>query len=385
MAIRMFYGREIFRKLGITDMREYGFNTVQLPMAHSGTPKSELDSKVGVIDRHFQPDPGLVIAINFWNHNPEGSGDPHVCPGYSEGDYPVGKLDREGWYNTPNSPFYCGIKNLIQDMVDYYGNRIKGVRWNHEIPPNMFKTGDEWVRYAEEHNEEDYDAVTGSDAETAKWNTWLRQLAGGDHDNENMPELRERDAYFGGSFLAGTIWGNSVFSHVQGLYRTFVDFQVTVQRAVIERIAGDIAKIRPENRDPLKFIVYTPQQGPTVYAKQEYTLELDSQNNSNIWWEIGTWDGQSAGDRNAWAQQAQNAVGSQYFFTLQQKSTASNFAANINNVVSSIEHMLDPEGPTDPESIQFGFWNDWKPGVPGQFSEDQQRQYMNKVKEALTD
>ena len=146
--------------LEIKEANSYGFDTFQVAQIHSGSNLSVVTNDVAELDKHFvweeEDEPtrkyDLLLSIKFW-------GDPNACPRHKtakEAAGKVGVVDREGWYNNAGHAFYTGLKNRIQQMVDEYGDRVVGVRWNHEIPPYLFKTGDVWDRHARNCHSEDY-------------------------------------------------------------------------------------------------------------------------------------------------------------------------------------------------------------------------------------
>lgn len=359
--MKALYGRGILVDLEVHDASEYGFDTFQLAQIHSATDVDDkIDNEVDSIDEWF--DVGgtyqLILPIQFW-------GDPHACPNYTSADAASGQvniIDREEWYDNPCHAFYTNLKTRIEEVRELVGSRLVAVRWNHEIAPNLFKEGPRWHGHALENHETEYNAVYSNSNGEELWEQWRAAV----------PPIGSKNAYDGTNLPR--VWAE-FHPEVPRLYRRFVDYQVDLQKKMIEILHGKITGVDCD----LKFIVYTPQQGPnTVYAKEEYTLDLDEiPNVGNLVREFSAWDSSSqAGNEtliNDWAGQAED---NDYYFVMQQGSSLP-----IDSVISYIDNLRNPGVTNQPD--HFAFWTKWRKAQdPDALTE--QQQYMDKVKEALT-
>lgn len=81
-------------------------------------------------------------------------------------------IDREEWYdNTPHA-FYTDLKIRIEEVEELVGSRLVGIRWNHEIAPNLFKEGPRWHDHALENHETEYKAVYENSNGEELWEQW---------------------------------------------------------------------------------------------------------------------------------------------------------------------------------------------------------------------
>ncbi len=358
--MKALYGRGILVDLEVRDASEYGFDTFQLNQIHSGTDIDDIiGEEVGNIDGWFNAGGpyNLILPIQFW-------GDPYACPNYTSASAASGQvniIDREEWYDNTAHAFYTDLKIRIEEVEELVGCRLVGIRWNHEIAPNLFKEGPRWHDHALENHETEYNSVYENSNGEELWEQW----------REAVPSIGSKNAYDGTNLPQ--IWAQ-FHPEVPRLYRRFVDYQVNLQKTMIEILRSKIASVNSD----LKFIVYTPQQGPnSVYAKEEYTLDLDGVGSpANPVWEISAWDsGSQAGNKSLIDNWAGQAGGNDYYFVMQQGSSLS-----TESVVSYIENLQNPGVTNQPD--HFAFWSKWRRlQDPDALSE--QRQYMNKVKEAL--
>ena len=239
-------------------------------------------------------------------------------------------------------------------------------------------------------NEYGYKRCPGGQGNSGRerWADWLNQMTE-DYDDEDRDDLGSRDAYHGGGYLDGSEWGADEYAAVQRLYHAFVDFQVDIQKEMIRTLAAKIADVTlPASHPGLKFFIFSPLQGPdTVDAHSELTLNLSGVTNSNVVREFSTWDlaRDTEAQRNAWAAQAGS---NDYYFVLQQaweRVTGENSPENRRDrAFASIRHLLNPAGSNDPWNDSFAFWTRWREDDKSGVTLADQREYMNKVKEALT-
>ena len=381
MGIRIFHRWHLMEDLDITDPGEYGFDTLQIGQYNTATSMDKIRAEIGRIDDQFTEgdDPGIILSFQFWGDG----GDPIAIPNYNPVASQVGIIQRDSWYNNPDAPFYNQFKSFLQAAVTGHGSRIKGVRWNHEIGAERFKPGPVWSGYAMQHNPQDFQLVTGDSDLTGRWNTWMQALA-----DETTPSLTNHHAYQGsGSTFTGQ-WASADYAPVQRLYHNFVDFQVDVQKTMIQHMAAKMRQVDPN----LKFVIYSPQQGPdTTYAHSEYTLRLDEVTDSNVIWEISAWHrrvdvgtqnerlAQTAAQWNAWASQPTSQQ--KYMFVLQQGD--SGLVSDVSGIIDALLHPTVTAGGHQPWENSLGMWSAWRTTDTGRSIEDQ-RAYMAAVKEGLT-
>ncbi len=362
--MKLIYGRGIFVDLNITDAGDYGFDTAQLKNLHSGTPVSKVRSEVTNMDNHF--DPNLDFVLSF---TPDG--DPRM-----DGGSGVGWINRDSWYDNANSTFYEDMEDIFDSVTSEYGDRFKGIRWNHEHRPREFREGSKWREYAEDNASSDYRKVR--DSRQTEWTKYLTDLAG----------KHSRDAYKNIGEAQKAPYNTSRYTEVKRLYKHFVDFQCKAQARMMDILAGKLAGNR-------KVIFYPVQDGPNlVHAVSEYAVDFSKVTHRNVIGEIGTWDtyNHKIADRNEWAKQQGSRP---YFFALQQArdneedvADEDHITARTNRVQQTISKCLDPTGAEDPWDDSFAFWNRWrdeddKRGDP-EITLAEQRAYMNRVRNELT-
>ena len=234
---------------------------------------------------------------------------------------------RESWYNNPNHAFYSDITDIVNYIRNSSraGSRLKGIRWNHEYRPVVWKLGSEWIDYAQEHAGADYNVCMNHRA--TEWRNFRKAIA----PNTDEPEDRQLGA--NAAYNNPTApWTGAEYAECRRLYRKLVDFQCDVQAKMI----GHVSDLLTNISSSLKLIVYPPAQGPTVHGKTEYTLDMSLNgltDKPNIIWEMGDWDFRENPyvALRAWARQASNA-GAPYFFTLQQSIKRSGFQARRDRI-----------------------------------------------------
>ena len=377
MGLRIFHRWRLLEDLNLTNLSEYGFDSVQLGNQYNTqTATTKVSTDIRNVDNHFDDTVGIVPSFQYWADG----GDPIACPNYNASASKVGIVARDGWYNNAGSEFYDHFERFVRNVFEAHGSRIKGVRWNHEIGAERFKEGTAWAAYAMANNPQDFQHCASGAGRTA-WNRWMRALA-----DEASPRLKRHDAYEGdGNSFAP--YDTDEYEPIQRLYVNFVDFQVLVEKRMIEIMADRLRAVD----SGLMFVVYTPQQGPdTTYAHSEYTLRLDNVYKSNVVWEISAWhNGQSRTQWDAWASQPKGSQ--KYMFALQQTDDG-----DTNEVSGIVDALLDPNldlagNPQahDPWENSIGFWSDWR--IPEDEDEDEgrsetsQRAYLNELKDALAD
>ena len=204
-----------------------------------------------------------------------------------------------------------------------------------------------------------YKAVMGTTAGRNRWKEWLDGVA------TKRYGLRSQPAYSGKNLP--NYWKGEQFHAVQRLYHGLVDFEVDLQKKMIEILADKIANVS----DGLKFVVYPANQKDTVYGNSEYTLDLSGINKDNLVWEFASWDndGQAGNETliDKWAAQAGDK---EYYFVLQ---VGKDYP--VSKVESYIENLRNPSVSNKPDG--FGLWSNWnkKKG-----NEATVKKYMEKVK-----
>ncbi len=145
--------------LSIQSLQTYGFDTYQ----YGATPDraNNVDglwtAMQSNVSGHFQDWNSLDI---YWALNLEG--DSHVFPnGYTWNGMQLETYDRNGFYDTPSHQFYSNIRQIVTELRDFSraGTRLKGIRWNHEYGPVVWKIGSDWATYAMEHAPADFQTV----------------------------------------------------------------------------------------------------------------------------------------------------------------------------------------------------------------------------------
>ena len=363
--MRLIYGRGVLMDLDVTDPTDYGFDTFQLANYNNDMPRSDISSEITNMDGYFTDGNDFILSYTPLHDLEMGNG------GGEEG---IDSIQRDGWYDSPSSPFYADMDSLFDWVHSEYGSRFKGMRWNHEHRPRQFKEGPKWRAYAQEHDPENYALAQSTDA--SKWLFYRENIAGS----------HARDAYENIGRALESPYDSTSYNAVKHLYRTFVDFQCQAQARMFDILAQKLVSSR-------KLIVYAVQRSPIVYSQSEYAVDFREVTHSGVIGEIGTWDliAQTNAHRNGWAQQQGTKP---YFFALQQggdnthssshENHISNRANRMNSIVST---CLDPDGASDPWSGSFTFWSDWRDrngrrGSP-EITLPEQRDYMNQIRNAL--
>lgn len=391
--MKLFYGRKVLVDLGIRNITEYGFDTFQIGPFYSGGTISKFNEIMeGVkeneddgVDEFFVPNANFLIALGFSGRGGHGTNE-HVYPNGHPGSNPIngiGSIERECWHDNPNHAFYTSFRTLFNAISEEYESRFKGVRWNHEIQPWRFKLGSAWETYANEHCASAWAGCQGEDGSQV-WGNWLRGLA--------LGTLEENEAYEG---TAGSPWNGSEYQNCRTVYRHLVNFQCQVQKKVIGHLSNKIQSVSSS----LKFMVYPPQYYSPTYAHSEYTLDLDGYRKPNIIWELGTRDLIAHTDdlRNVWADKAASQETPQdYYFVLQQMNPfpsdpthPDSLTKRLERLEVTLDNMRNPETSPDTAAWQdsLAFWNRWRPDGPppwNDWTKEQQREYMNKLKCILT-
>ncbi len=380
--MRICHRRRQFLGLGALPS-DYGFDTTQVGKYYSGATLENVNTKVNNMDANLEA-MNFFLALGFQGND---GANPHLYPnGYPGNPTPgnlIGTVDREAWYDNPNHAFYTDFKGLFSQVVNRWGARMKGVRWNHEIPPWLFKWGPRWVTYAEDNVHSQWQAIQSNEAENDRWQSWLIALSNG--------TLGENAAYEGrgankrGSFPAP--YRNTDHQGVQQVYKKFVDFQVSIQATMIGNLADRVEEAEQTvHYGPIHFLVYSPAYHSPAYPEPEYSLDLKQVSKPNIIWEIGGWERNSDAERNNWAREAGSRP---YYLVLQQELNAACLTSRIARLPDIIENMLAPSTPnnTSPWQNSLGFWSNWDgEDHPGNgWTETRQQDFMNKIQEILTE
>ena len=135
MGLRIFHGWPLMLDLNLTNLGEYGFDTVQIAQMNASSSQSRIRGNIQDIDNHFSDTPGIMLSFQYWADG----GDPIACPNYDADASQVGIVDRDSWYNDADAPFYDNFENVVKGAHLANGSRLRGVRWNHEIGPERFK------------------------------------------------------------------------------------------------------------------------------------------------------------------------------------------------------------------------------------------------------
>ena len=241
--MKLIYGRGLLVDLDCTDPAEYGFDTFQLKNMHSDDQLSSIQSALVPVDNFFDPDVDFVLSITL-------QGDPRCGSNSDSGA--TASIDRDPWYNNASSPFYSGWNLLFNAAITEYGSRFKGIRWNHEYRPHLFKEGSRWVAYAEENAASDYRDV--EDNYRTLWETYLNNIA----------RTHARDAYLDQGRTQQTPYNTAPYAAVKRLYRHFVDFQCEAQARMVDLLASQLGGSK-------KLIIYPAQQTGHVHTAAEYT------------------------------------------------------------------------------------------------------------------
>ena len=154
----------------------------------------------------------------------------------------------------------------FEDVADRYGSRFKGLRWNHEYKPLLFKEGSEWEKYARDQDEAAYEDV--QDNHRSEWNKWMDGIA------NNKP----RDAYLNQGTARQLPWRSSAYQSVKKVYKHFFDFQCKAEARLVDILAGKLGSSR-------NLIIYPAQR-----TGAEYSINTDLVTASNAIREISTWD-----------------------------------------------------------------------------------------------
>ncbi len=323
-------------------------------------------------------------------------GDDRVFPPPNTHDWKALQLEtyqRESWYNNPNHAFYSDIRDIVNYIRNSSraGSRLKGIRWNHEYGPVVWKLGSEWTDYAQEHAASDYNVCMNHRA-TEWWN--FRKAIAPNTDEPEDRQLKANAAYNNPT----APWNGCEYAECRRLYRKLVDFQCDVQA----RMVGHVSDLLTNISSSLKLIVYPPAQGPTVHGKTEYTLDMSLNgltDKPNIIWEMGDWDFREEPyvALRAWARQASNA-GAPYFFTLQQSIERSGFQARRDRIEQLVANRFlkdedgndleNTEGITRPWDDSFGFWSNWTTSLGNDgnnIDATQQAGYVSDLRSALNE
>ncbi len=137
-------------------------------------------------------------------------------------------------------------------------------------------------------------------------------------------------------------------------------------------------------------MVYSPVYQSPGYAHSEYTLDLRPVDKDNIVWEMGSWENTLTAHRDNWADEAawDGNTPRDYYFALQQLSEAVALDDRLVDLIATFQNMREPA--TDPASSTWqdslAFWNRWDGNDHGGsgWTEQRQRQFMNRIQEILT-
>lgn len=340
---------------------------MQLRNMFSNSQLSDVSDNLRPPDDYFSPDMDFVLSMNL-------IGEPRC--GSNSGRNTRGSIDRDPWYDSPSNAFYNGWNALIEDTEDRYGSRFKGLRWNHEYRPRIFKEGSKWQEYAEDHAASDYQDV--QDNRQSEWRYWM----------DNIAKTHARDAYKNEGRAQENPYRSSNYDTVKRLYRHFVDFQVKAQARMVDIMASKLGS------KPL--IIYPAQEAGHNHTAAEYCMDTHKVTASNAVREIATWDTHGYTDtvRNNRAAEQGNR---KYFFVIQQgrrtkidPTHPDHISARSGRIKGNIENCLDPGRGEDPWQDSFALWTKWPTGGGNsdptlrEITDAEQRVYMGKVKDALT-
>ncbi len=391
--MRLLHRPGSMKNLGIASLRDQGFDTFQ-----SGAKPDE----AGGVDDIWTRMQNEVSAFDdedpldiYWALNLEG--DSHVFPnGYTWKGMQLETYDRNGFYDSPSHQFYSDVRTIVTDLRDSSraGTRLKGIRWNHEYRPVVWKLGTDWATYAMEHNPEDFQTVAVHRA--TEWEYYRRACAPYTNVIDDH-KLGSKDAYDGPDWAP---WNGSNYVAVKRLYKDLVHFQANCQAKMI----GHIATILGTIDSSLRLIVFPPAQGPSDWGLKENTLDLTRNSlaaRTNIKWEFTDQDGLGDGhivNYKAWARQAMDAHDHvEYFFTLKQLISADDFQQRLDRVEKHVANCFFKDedgnalpGTSDldrPWNESFGFWSRWLSSNAGNpnISVAQQTEYAQELRDALNE
>ncbi len=367
--MRIIYGRGLLVDIGCADAGDFGFDTMQLENMYSDTPNSKIGQALQPPDDHFDPNLDFVLSLNLQGDSRCGSNSDSGARG---------SVDRDPWYDNPNHAFYTGWRDLLNYAKSTYGSRFKGLRWNHEYQPRIFREGSKWAAYANDHAQSDYDAVQST--YQTEWGNYL----------DGVGKTSPLSAYNGTGPAVDHPYTTPPYDYVRRLYRHFVDFQCKAEARMVDILAGKLGTSHP-------LIIYPAHREDShVGTGAEYTIRTNQVTASNAVREIATWDleGYDNTLRNRLAADQGNR---KYFFVIQQGSkdiedspAANRINARINRIQSSVENCLDPGGSArDPWQNSFAFWNEWRSDDREDDGDDwitveEQNSYMDEVALALT-
>ncbi len=384
--MKLIYGRQLLVDLKIKDIGDYGFDTIQLENMHSTDGLAAVTKALETPDDFFNPDPDFVLSIDLFGDS--------RC-GENSDSREVGCIERDSWYDSTSNAFYHDWGALFELVDIAYGDRFKGVRWNHEYKPAHFKEGSKWAAYARVHCRSDYDYVQAN-ART-EWEYFLANVAM-DHS---------RDAYLNEGKAAEAPYTTAKYLKVRAVYPHFVDFQVKAQARMVDILCQELGTSHT-------FIIYPAQRTGHVHTVAEYTLNTNLVTASNAVREIATWDLYSY--NNSVRDDLANDQGSRkYFFVIQQgrrdlepkggeseeelkKIRRERIGARKDRIQAAIENCLDPGEGEDPWGSSFAFWNKWRNvtaddddsddydiPVNERITKAEQKAYMDEVAEALNE
>jgi len=305
-----------------------------------GISPEELDfDTIQVACDFFHPDPAIATII-------------HGHP-----DLNIWLTLHGAWWLGGENPF-AALTNWLEGAKAVLGERLLGVRLNHEYSPTQFPEG--YTDFFPKSNFQQFLSSTGHmdmvyywSSHLGEWRTLLQQIKSG----LNAVHMLE---------------GTTHPAQLKTLYRLFVDFQCRLTSTMIRTFADTC------NVFGLKLLVYPGNlsvpgaaMSPRLFPKIEDTLDRDQTGiHPAIIWELSSWDSFS----QAWVEAHCKDVPGHWIMTMQQ---------NLQEVYSqerakeSMKWRLTSF--TNPP-IGVGFWSNW---TSSRSSSAAQLDYLRGIQAAL--
>ena len=192
--MKLFYGRQLLKDLNITNPADYGFDTFQLENMFSNATLSDVQNSLQTVDEYFDTEVDFVLSMSL-------QGEPQCGSNSDSGA--TGSIGRDPWYNSNSGPFYSGWSSLFDLLDTFYGDRFKGLRWNHEYRPRLFKEGSRWISYAQDNALSAYVDVQSN--HLTEWRFYLNNIASTD----------ARDAYLNQNVAQQAPYNSSDYDSVK--------------------------------------------------------------------------------------------------------------------------------------------------------------------------
>lgn len=239
---------------------------------------------------------------------------------------------------TVTNTFEDAYRGEVERLKYRLGQRVQGVRLNHEYRPSAFAQAPGWISWLQKTNYAMWQYIVVG--QKRAWEQLLRDTA----TWMNPVQFLES--------TTGTAYDGPGWSDFRKTFKLWIDYRCQWSAVIINRLADITDELG------LPFYAYpggrVDKISPRVMPREEYTLDQDLLN-SRIIMEAGTWNTRDL----AWCRALAASIDGSYIWTMQidtRRIAEVDAVADYNRGMSTVNMAGN-------NPIGYGLWTDWRPDV----------------------